>query len=252
MGQCCLPRLHPLVWGASILTLGAAGSYFWFISSTESVPAAALASAHKSGERSKQTYPKASALPSANPKSAPSNLTDLGIISGFHGVKSAPPTVAAASWPAPPASELQPMLGRVETIDPMPQFRPVRGQSTINQDLDPQDAPPIALDFRQDATFPAILAAPSTTTAATGAKQAEMENQILKNFIAAVQAPGSTEVATDQNAVSGVEPRLADEKWTAASQAADDQTRLLLGHDAFMRKSLEAAILKRQQSLPSE
>jgi hypothetical protein len=108
------------------------------------------------------------------------------------------------------------------------------------------------LEFRQDAAFPAILAAPSTTTAATGGKQAEVENQILKNFIAAVQPPESSKLVIDQEPESGGEQSLADENWTAASQAADDQTRLLLGHDAFIRKSLEAAILKRQQSQPSE
>ncbi|MES2707778.1 MAG: hypothetical protein V4726_14395 [Verrucomicrobiota bacterium] len=110
------------------------------------------------------------------------------------------------------------------------------------------------LEFSDDQQLPAVLAAADpavsgNTTHASSRRQAA-ENRIAEDFVAAVTDSASSAAAPD-----GADPLSPppvpvpdsrEQRWDAAARDADEQYRVLVGQEVYLRKSLEAALLKRQ------
>lgn len=115
---------------------------------------------------------------------------------------------------------------------------------------------PVTLEFSGNAAYPAVLAdmpAEDLSGGETSPRQTAAARQIAGEFVNAVNEPGSSfpDSANNPGQNAGAAETNADQNWDDAAFRADEQYRALIGHDAFMRQSLQAALLKRQLPAPS-
>ena len=110
---------------------------------------------------------------------------------------------------------------------------------------------PVTLEFSAQAHLPAILAAPAPGAPLAGPAQAKAETRILENFIATAQLPEALQPAGNGETDPAVQQEH-DDRWAEAARIADEEARLFLGHDMFMQKSLESAVLRLQANRISQ
>ena len=97
-----------------------------------------------------------------------------------------------------------------------------------------RESSPLTLDFGLRSQLPVILIAPPAEATLVTPPVAVAETAILQDFLGAV---------TDASTGAGTlpTPETKDQQWDNAVIRADQRYRVLLGKEAFQRRSLEAA-----------